>query len=97
MSSLPSDITVPGRPEVHQVSAGVYASIQPNGSIRDRAGQFTGSFDAVFTATRGTHQRVLHRRVTAHRTPRILFPSPTGSSLVPVDDGVSAPVRHYVL
>ena len=32
MSSLPSDITVPGRPEVHQVSAGVYAYIQPDGT-----------------------------------------------------------------
>jgi crotonobetainyl-CoA:carnitine CoA-transferase CaiB-like acyl-CoA transferase len=25
-----------------------------------------------------THPRVLHRRVTAHRTPRTVFPSPTG-------------------
>ena len=32
MSSLPSDITVPGRPEVHEVSPGVYAYIQPDGS-----------------------------------------------------------------
>ena len=32
MSSLPSDITVPGRPEVHEVSAGVYAYIQPDGT-----------------------------------------------------------------
>ncbi len=31
MSSLPSDITVPGRPEVHEVSAGVYAYI-PDGT-----------------------------------------------------------------
>lgn len=34
MSSLPSDITVPGRPEVHEVPAGVYAYIQPDGSTR---------------------------------------------------------------
>ena len=32
MSSLPSDITVPGRPELHEVSPGVYAYIQPDGS-----------------------------------------------------------------
>jgi cyclase len=32
MSSLPSDITVPGRREVHEVSAGVYAYIQPDGT-----------------------------------------------------------------
>jgi hypothetical protein len=32
MSSLPSDITVPGRPEVHEVSADVYAYIHPDRS-----------------------------------------------------------------
>ncbi|MCW2908230.1 MAG: hypothetical protein JWL68_3019 [Actinomycetia bacterium] len=32
MSSLSSDITVPGRPEVHEVSAGVYTYVQPDGS-----------------------------------------------------------------
>jgi cyclase len=32
MSSLGSDITVPGRPEVQQVSAGVYAYVQPDGT-----------------------------------------------------------------
>ena len=32
MSSLPGDITVPGRPEVHEVSAGVYAYVQPDGT-----------------------------------------------------------------
>ena len=32
MSSLPSDITVPGRPEVHEVSAGIYAYVQPDGT-----------------------------------------------------------------
>jgi cyclase len=32
MSSAPGDITVPGRPEVHEVSAGVYAYIQPDGT-----------------------------------------------------------------
>ena len=81
--------------------------------IRDRAGQFTGSFDAVFTAegirivarahpgssrhlptrasqprrvpdppetgSRRTHPRVLRHCVTARWTPRIAFPSPTGS------------------
>ena len=39
MSSLPSDITVPGRPEVHEVSAGVYAYIQPDGP----SGEFLGA------------------------------------------------------
>jgi len=32
MSSLPADITVPGVPEVQQVSAGVYAYVQPDGT-----------------------------------------------------------------
>lgn len=32
MSSLPGDITVPGTPEVVEVSAGVYAYIQPDGT-----------------------------------------------------------------
>jgi cyclase len=32
MSSLHRDITTPGRPEVHEVSAGIYAYIQPDGT-----------------------------------------------------------------
>jgi cyclase len=32
MSSLGSDITAPGRPEVREVSAGVYAYVQPDGT-----------------------------------------------------------------
>jgi cyclase len=32
MSSLRSDITTPGRPEVREVSAGIYAYIQPDGT-----------------------------------------------------------------
>lgn len=32
MSGQPGDITVPGRPEVHEVSAGIYAYIQPDGT-----------------------------------------------------------------
>jgi cyclase len=32
MSSSQGDITVPGRPEVHEVSAGIYAYIQPDGT-----------------------------------------------------------------
>jgi cyclase len=32
MSSLPSDITVPGRPEVTEVSPGVFAYVQPDGT-----------------------------------------------------------------
>ena len=32
MSSLLGDITFPGRPEVHEVSAGIYAYVQPDGT-----------------------------------------------------------------
>ena len=32
MSSLRADITVPGRPELHEVSPGVYAYVQPDGT-----------------------------------------------------------------
>ena len=32
MSSLLGDITVPGRPEVHEVSTGIYAYVQPDGT-----------------------------------------------------------------
>ena len=32
MSSQLGDITVPGRPEVHEVSAGIYAYVQPDGT-----------------------------------------------------------------
>jgi cyclase len=32
MSSLREDITVPGRPEVHEVSEGIYAYVQPDGT-----------------------------------------------------------------
>ncbi len=34
MSSLLGDITVPGRPEVHVVSAGIYAYGRPDGTWR---------------------------------------------------------------
>ncbi|HBW18921.1 MAG TPA: MBL fold metallo-hydrolase, partial [Actinobacteria bacterium] len=32
MSSARDGISVPGRPEVHEVSAGIYAYIQPDGT-----------------------------------------------------------------
>jgi len=32
MSSMRHDISVPGRPEVHEVSAGIYAYVQPDGT-----------------------------------------------------------------
>jgi cyclase len=32
MSSLRGDIMVPGRPEVREVSAGIYAYVQPDGT-----------------------------------------------------------------
>jgi hypothetical protein len=36
MSSLPADITAPGRPEVRPVSAGIYAYVQPDGDLVDQ-------------------------------------------------------------
>ena len=32
MSSMVTDITVPGRPEVQEVSGGIYAYVQPDGT-----------------------------------------------------------------
>ena len=58
MSSLPSDITVPGRPEVHEVSAGVYAYIQPDGTWWiNNTGFLTGPQGVISIDACATHRR----------------------------------------
>ena len=58
MSSLPSDITVPGRPEVHHVSAGVYAYIQPDGTWWiNNTGFLTGPQGVISIDSCATHRR----------------------------------------
>jgi len=58
MSSLPSDITVPGRPEVHEVSAGVYAYIQPDGTWWiNNTGFLTGPQGVISIDSCATHRR----------------------------------------
>jgi cyclase len=58
MSSLPSDITVPGRPEVHQVSAGVYAYYQPDGTWWiNNTGFLTGPQGVISIDSCATHRR----------------------------------------
>ena len=48
MSGQRIDITVPGRPEVHEVSAGIYAYVQPDGRFREQvAGARVGGLDEV--------------------------------------------------
>src|SRR5450631_3116768 len=58
MSSLASDITVPGRPEVHEVSAGVYAYIQPDGTWWiNNTGFLTGPQGVISIDACATHRR----------------------------------------
>ena len=58
MSSLPSDITVPGRPEVHEVSPGVYAYIQPDGTWWiNNTGFLTGPQGVISIDSCATHRR----------------------------------------
>ena len=58
MSSLPSDITVPGRPEVHEVSPGVYACIQPDGTWWiNNTGFLTGPQGVISIDSCATHRR----------------------------------------
>ncbi len=58
MSSLPSDITVPGRPEVHEVSAGIYAYIQPDGTWWiNNTGFLTGPQGVISIDSCATHRR----------------------------------------
>ncbi len=58
MSSLPSDITVPGRPEVHEVSTGVYAYVQPDGTWWiNNTGFLTGPQGVISIDSCATHRR----------------------------------------
>jgi len=58
MSSLPSDITVPGRPEVHEVSAGVYAYFQPDGTWWiNNTGFLTGPQGVISIDSCATYRR----------------------------------------
>ncbi len=58
MSSLPSDITVPGRPEVHEVSPGVYAYVQPDGTWWiNNTGFLTGPQGVISIDSCATHRR----------------------------------------
>ena len=58
MSSLPSDITVPGRPEVHEVSTGVYAYVQPDGTWWiNNTGFLTGPQGVISVDSCATHRR----------------------------------------
>jgi cyclase len=58
MSSLPSDITVPGRPEVHEVSAGIYAYVQPDGTWWiNNTGFLTGPQGVISIDSCATHRR----------------------------------------
>ncbi len=58
MSSLPSDITVPGRPEVSEVSPGIYAYIQPDGTWWiNNTGFLTGPQGVISIDTCATRRR----------------------------------------
>ncbi len=60
MSSLSSDITVPGRPEVHEVSAGIYAYIQPDGTWWiNNTGFLTGPQGVISIDSCATRRRTL--------------------------------------
>jgi len=58
MSSLPADITTPGRPEVIEVSAGVYAYVQPDGTWWiNNTGFLTGPQGAISIDSCSTERR----------------------------------------
>jgi cyclase len=58
MSSLLSDITAPGRPEVHEVSAGIYAYIQPDGTWWiNNTGFLTGPQGVISIDSCATYRR----------------------------------------
>ncbi len=58
MSSLISDITVPGRPAVQEVSAGVYAYVQPDGTWWiNNTGFLTGPQGVISIDTCSTERR----------------------------------------
>ena len=58
MSSRPGDITVPGRPQVHEVSAGIYAYVQPDGTWWiNNTGFLTGPQGVISVDTCSTWRR----------------------------------------
>jgi cyclase len=71
MSSQRADITVPGRPEVHEVSAGIYAYVQPDGTWWiNNAGFLTGPQGVISIDTCSTQRRTLaYREAIAAVTP----------------------------
>jgi len=64
MSSLDSDIVTPGRPEIREVSAGVYAYIQPDGTWWiNNTGFLTGPQGAARRADRRRRRARRHGRL----------------------------------
>ena len=58
MSSLGHDITEPGRPEIHEVSPGIYAYIQPDGTWWiNNTGFLTGPQGVISIDTCSTQRR----------------------------------------
>jgi cyclase len=71
MSSVPVDITVPGRPEVHEVSAGIYAYVQPDGTWWiNNTGFLAGPQGVISIDACSTQRRTLaYREAIAAVTP----------------------------
>ena len=71
MSSQRTDITVPGRPEVHEVSAGIYAYVQPDGTWWiNNTGFLTGPQGVISIDTCSTQRRTqAHLEAIAVVTP----------------------------
>jgi len=76
MSSLPGDITIPGPPEVHEVSAGIYAYVQPDGTWWiNNTGFLVGpqgviSIDSARPSAARAPTRTRSRRSRRHRCAR---------------------------
>jgi cyclase len=71
MSSLVTDITAPGRPEVQEVSAGIYAYVQPDGTWWiNNTGFLTGPRGVISIDTCSTQRRTqAYRDAIAAVTP----------------------------
>ncbi|MGH3304617.1 MAG: MBL fold metallo-hydrolase [Streptosporangiaceae bacterium] len=71
MSSLPADITVPGRPEVVEVAAGIYAYVQPDGTWWiNNTGFLVGPQGVISIDSCSTERRTLaYQRAIATVTP----------------------------
>jgi len=71
MSSLVTDITVPGRPEVQEISAGIYAYVQPDGTWWiNNTGFLTGPQGVISIDTCSTQRRTqAYRDAIAAVTP----------------------------